>query len=158
MRTLPAMLIVAVGLVSASVPVLAQYESQNRRDYGGNDWDDRRNDWDDRRYNGDRGGWETIGRKLVSSRLDNDKLRVRGDDRYRKIRLCALDRPFELRSLSARYHNGETQRFPARDIVRAGTCTRAFDLIGHRRNIHTIYMTFVKLRRGSEPQVLVQAR
>lgn len=122
--------------------------------YGPGDWRYRDRDRDN--WNG--GKWETIGQKTVNSRVDRDHLRVRGSDRYRKIRVCSVDRPIELRGMSVEFHNGERQDFPVEMVVRRGDCTPAFDLDGHRRNMDDIWLTFVKLRRGSEPRVVIQAR
>jgi hypothetical protein len=124
--------------------------------YGDGRWRDR-DDWNGRRdWNG--GNWETIGQKTVDSRYDRDHLRVRGSERYRKIRLCSLDRPIQLNGMSVEFHNGERQNFPVSMVIRRGDCTPSFDLDGRRRNMDDIWFNFVKLRRGSEPRVIIQAR
>lgn len=132
--------VAACGLAAAS-PAVAQY----REDY---------------RYYGDRhGGWETIGRKSINAGVDYDRIQVRGNERFKRIRVCSINRPFELRDMSANYANGRGQRFNVGMIVRNGQCTRAFDLMGRRRNITNIYLAYSRVGWGGQrPQLVVQAR
>ena len=44
-----------------------------------------------------RDGWDTIGTKTVTVGGDGDHVRVSGNVRYRKLRLCAVGRPIEVR-------------------------------------------------------------
>ncbi len=105
-----------------------------------------------------RDGWDTIGNKTVNAGVDNDHVRVRGAVRYRKLRLCAVGRPIELRHMNVQFHNGEGQNFPANRFIAAGTCTHAFDLRGRRRNMESIHLTYSPIIVGSQPEVLIQAR
>ena len=105
-----------------------------------------------------RDGWDTIGRKTVNPGVDNDHDRVSGHVRYRKLRICAVNRPIELRDMTVRFHNGESQAFPANRLIAAGTCTHKFDLRGRRRNMDHIYLTYSRIVAGGEPEVLIQAR
>ncbi len=105
-----------------------------------------------------RDGWDTIGRKSVNAGIDNDHVRVSGNVRYRKVRLCAVNRPIELRHMNVRFHNGDSQNFPANRLVAAGSCTHGFDLRGKRRNMDHIYLTYARVFPGGEPDVIIQAR
>lgn len=105
-----------------------------------------------------RNGWDTIGSKTVNHGVDNDHVRVRGHERYRKVRLCAVNRPIELRHMTIQFHNGESQNFPANRLIAAGTCTRGFDLRGKRRNMDHIYLAYSRVFPGGEPEVLIQAK
>lgn len=105
-----------------------------------------------------RDGWDTIGSKTVNSGLDNDHLRVRGNVRYKKVRLCAVNQPIELRDMTVVFHNGQRQRFPANRLIAAGSCTAKFDLAGRRRNMDHIYLTYSPLFRAGAPEVLIQAK
>lgn len=110
------------------------------------------------RYYGDRDGWVTLARKGVNTRVDNDVVTLPGSMRYKKLRLCSLDAPFSLRAMSVRYANGESQRFKAAMLVRAGHCTRKFDLNGKRRDIASIYLTYARVVPGYKPQLVVQGQ
>jgi len=139
-RLLLRSIIAATGLAAAS-PLMAQYA-------------------DDMRYYGDNhGGWETIGRKSVSGGVDFDRIEVRGNARYRKVRVCSVNRAFELRQMTANFANGSNQRFNVGMIVRDGSCTRAFDLNGRRRNIASMSFAYSRVGWGGvRPQLIVQAR
>jgi hypothetical protein len=145
------------GLFATAICTLAMLgTAAGAQPYGQGNGDGR---WDNRPGGGGGGGnWETIGQKTVDSRSDRDHLRVRGNDRYRKLRICSVDRPIELTSLSVEFHNGERQQFPVRMIVRRGDCTPSFDLDGRRRNMDDVWLGYTKLRRGGEPRILIQAR
>jgi len=112
----------------------------------------------DDRFYGDRDGWVTLARKGINARVDNDTIRLPGSMRYRKLRLCSLDAPFSLRHMSVRYANGESQTFRAAMLVRAGRCTRKFDLAGKRRDIAEIYLTYARIEPGYKPQLVVQGK
>lgn len=105
-----------------------------------------------------RDGWDSIGSKTVNPGVDSDHVRVRGNVRYRKVRLCALNRPIELRHMTIRFHNGESQNFPANRLIAAGSCTHGFDLRGRKRNMDHIHLTYSRIIPGSEPEVLIQAK
>jgi hypothetical protein len=103
--------------------------------------------------------WRTIGFKTVNGRVDRDRINVRGDARFRAVRLCVFNAPLVMRDFDIRYDNGRRQDVSVRQTIRAGTCTRNIDLAGNRRDIRYIDLTYSPIRRGfSRPIVRVQAR
>lgn len=143
--------IASCGLMMLSAAALAQgygYDGGYRGGYGGYRG----------HHNPDSDRWDTIGDKRVNSAYDEDHLRVRGSDRYNKLRVCALDRAIQLNGISVRYHSGDRQDIPVNMIVRHNDCTPALDLDGRRRNIDEIYLSYGKLHPGGEPRVSIQAR
>jgi hypothetical protein len=103
--------------------------------------------------------WQTIGYKTVSGGIDRDRISVRGDRRYRAVRLCVFNAPLVMRDFDIRYDNGRRQDVGVRQRIRAGTCTRAIDLAGGRRDIRYIELTYSPIaRRYARPIVRVQAR
>lgn len=103
------------------------------------------------------GGWVTIGTKRVGSGYDRDTINVMGNDRFRQIKLCT-DRPIRMMDLNVVFANGGRQDVNVRSHFKAGSCTRAIDLKGERRNIAQIEMTYGKVRAGGRPEVRVMAR
>src|SRR4051812_22798301 len=83
--------------------------------------------WNDR-------GWRTIGYTRVDGR-DSDTIALPGRTRQSTIRLCAMNQPLHLRDFDVRFENGRKQDVDTRAVLRAGTCTRAVDLKGNRRDI-----------------------
>ena len=107
--------------------------------------------WDER-------GWRTIGYTRVDGR-DSDTINLPGFTRQRAIRLCAMNQPLHLRDFDVRFANGGRQDVNTRAVLRAGTCTRAIDLRGNRRDITSIRLRYEPIRRSAlRPVVRVQVR
>ncbi len=107
--------------------------------------------WNDR-------GWRTIAVKRVDGR-DTDNIYLPGFTRQRAVRVCAMNAPLHLRDFQIRFANGGRQDVAHRAIIAAGTCTRAADLRGNRRDIERIRLRYEPiLRIASRPLVRVQIR
>ena len=107
--------------------------------------------WNDR-------GWRTVGYETVNGR-ESDTIRLRGHVRERAIRVCAMNQPLHLRDFDVRFQNGRHQDVNTRAVLRAGTCTRAVDLRGNRRDIASVRLRYEPIRRSwQRPLVRVQVR
>ena len=107
--------------------------------------------WNDR-------GWRTVGFTTVDGR-DSDTIRLPGVTRQSSIRLCAINQPLHLRDFDIRFANGGRQDVNTRAVLRAGTCTRAVDLRGNRRDIESVRLRYDPIRRAAlRPVVRVQTR
>ena len=109
-----------------------------------------------------RGGghhWQVIGNKTVNGRRDSDIISVPGRQRFRQVRLCASHAPLRLRSFDIFFANGGHQRVQTREIIAAGSCTRAVDLNGQARNLASIHLSYERITGGLlSPRVQVSAR
>ena len=105
------------------------------------------------------GSWRTIAFKTVSAGTDRDTINVRGNQRYRQVRLCVFSAPIRMRDFDVRFDNGGHQDVSVRQRIAAGSCTRNIDLQGQRRDIERIRLVYERLARGRHmPLVRVQAR
>ena len=103
-------------------------------------------------------GWRTVAFTRVDGR-DKDTIYLRGRIREHAIRLCAINQPLHLRDFDIRYANGGHQDVNTRDVLRAGTCTRAVDLRGGRRDIAAVRLRYEPIHRSMmRPYVRVQVR
>lgn len=103
--------------------------------------------------------WETIGSREVNGGIDRDVIAVRGNERFRAIRLCANRRPVRLIDADVVYANGARQDMQAAALLSAGECTRPLNLNGRRRDIQSVRLSYAKFRLFSRPPLLtVQAR
>jgi hypothetical protein len=103
-------------------------------------------------------GWRTVAYLRVDGR-DNDRIYLRGHVRERAIRLCAINQPLNLRDFDIRYQNGRSQDVNTRAVLRAGTCTRAVNLRGNRRDIQSVRLRYAPIYRSSmRPFVRIQVR
>ena len=108
-------------------------------------------------YSNDR-GWRTIGYARVDGR-DSDTINLPGRTRQSAVRLCAINQPLRLRDFDVRFENGRRQDVDTRAVLRAGTCTRAVDLRGNRRDIASVRLRYEPIYRSwQRPVVRVQVR
>ena len=107
--------------------------------------------WNDR-------GWRTIGYTRVDGR-DSDTINLPGRTRQSAVRLCSINQPLRLRDFDVRFDNGRRQDVNTRAVLRAGTCTRAVDLRGNRRDIASVRLRYEPIYRSwQRPVVRVQVR
>lgn len=103
--------------------------------------------------------WRTIGYKTVARGTDVDTIRTPGDARYRQVRLCSLNRPIRMVDFDVNFENGGQQDVNVRQRIAPGSCTRAIDLKGQRRDIANVRLRYERIQRGlGVPVVRVQAR
>ena len=103
-------------------------------------------------------GWRTVAYTRVDGR-DTDIIHMRGHVRERRIRVCAINQPLHLRDFDIRFQNGGRQNVNTRAVLRAGTCTRAVDLRGNRRDINAVRLRYAPIYRSAlRPYVRVQVR
>ena len=130
------LLILAAATAASTIVAIAPASAQNWR-------------WDER-------GWRTVGYTRVDGR-DRDTIYLPGVTRQREIRLCAMNQPLRLRDFDVRFANGRRQDVSTRAVLRPGTCTRAADLRGHRRDIASVRLRYEPIRRSwQRPTVRVQ--
>ena len=126
---------VAVLLLGAAVPVLAQSQAEN----GGN--------------------WRVIGNKPVSSDTDRVTIVSNGNRRFTQLRLCSLGAPIRLIDVDVVFGNGKSQDIQTRDLMEAGACTRPHDLQGERRDIARMEVRYQRVEGVARAPVLrLQAR
>ncbi|GAA4709568.1 hypothetical protein H9L13_01205 [Sphingomonas lutea] len=131
-------LILAAAGAAATLVAIAPANAQNWR-------------WDER-------GWRTLGYTTVDGR-DRDTIYLPGRTRQSAVRLCAMNQPLRLRDFDIRFENGGRQDVNTRAILRPGTCTRAVDLRGNRRDIASVRLRYEPIRRAAwRPVVRVQVR
>jgi len=132
------LLIMAAATAAATIAAVAPANAQFGR-------------WTDR-------GWRTVAYTRVDGR-DTDTIALRGHIRERAIRVCALNQPLNLRDFDIRYRNGGHQDVNTRAVIRAGTCTRAVDLRGARRDIAAVRLRYAPIVRSwQRPYVRIQVR
>lgn len=103
--------------------------------------------------------WRTIAYKTVNRGTDVDRINVRGNARYREVRLCAFNAPIHMRDFDIRFENNQRQDVQVRQRIRAGTCTRNIDLAGNQRDIEWIRLKYSPIARDyTRPIVRVQVR
>ena len=92
--------------------------------------------------------WQMIGVQRVDGVRDRDVVRVPGRERFSQIKLCVYRGHVNFRDLDVRFANGRTRDIAVRGYFRPGTCTRAIDLPGYRRNVVSISMNYGTVGAG----------
>ena len=107
--------------------------------------------WNDR-------GWRTIAYKTVNGR-DTDTIYAPGRIYQRAVRLCSINAPIHLIDFDIRFANGGHQDVSTRALIQGGSCTRAIDLRGQRRDISLIRLRYEPVARHvRRPLIRVQVR
>jgi hypothetical protein len=102
-------------------------------------------------------GWELLGSRQVSDRLDHDVIGVgggRGD--FRRIRLTVYRASVDFYRVVVHFGNGRAQRVELRNTIPAGGESRVIDLEGADRVIQSVEFWYdANTVRGREAQVRV---
>lgn len=85
------------------------------------------------------GTWAVLGRVTASHKADHDRIRVvgRGDD-FRRLKFLVKDAPLNIHRIVVTYDRGGAEALDVRQTIRKGGESRAIDLRGGKRSIHTI--------------------
>jgi hypothetical protein len=86
--------------------------------------------------------WENLGSRSVGFGVDRDSISARGEGKFRQIRLCVARNDIQMRDLDVVFGNGGNQDVSVRSVIRQGSCTRAIDLKGEKRNIRSVNMVY----------------
>ncbi len=97
--------------------------------------------------------WEQIGYQQADGKRDRDEVKVHGNDKHKQIRICVEKSPLRMRDLDVRFANGGKQDVQLRNRFEAGSCSRAIDLKGKRRNIQKIILVYTD-KGGDKPAVV----
>jgi hypothetical protein len=91
----------------------------------------------------ERRGWELIGERIVSDRVDHDTIVVtRAEGTFRALQVRVLQRPVQFRSMKVHFANGDVQNVELRDVIRAGGKSRVIDVEGRDRAIKSIEFVY----------------
>lgn len=103
-----------------------------------------------------RGGWELLGEKVVTDRLDRDVVVVTAaEGRFRAIRIEVRDRPVQFHKVVVNFGDGTSREIELRRVIRAGGQSRRIDLPGAARVIRSIEFVYDAQSLGGSARVLV---
>lgn len=104
-------------------------------------------------------GWTQLGARQVAHQGDRDVIAARGRDRYQAIRICVSRRAVAFHDVDVHFRNGGSQDVRVRRLIKPGTCTRAIDLKGKKRDISRVVLRYKTAQnRGPQGVVSVLAR
>lgn len=88
------------------------------------------------------GMWDRLGTRMVGFDVDRDAFDLRGEGRFRALRLCVARNAVQFREVEVHFGNGERQELPVRRYIRAGACTQPLEFFGRERRIRRVVMTY----------------
>lgn len=83
-------------------------------------------------------GWHKIGETTADFRTDKDVIKVWGDDRFKSLKIQAVDAPVHIEDMTVVYQDGEPENIPVRYDFPKGGESRNIDLKGYERRIKEI--------------------
>jgi len=99
------------------------------------------------------GDWVPLGRASVDGQRDHDSIHIRQRGTYRAIQIRVRGNDVRFDRVVVHYGNGQREQLYIRDVIRAGSASRAIDLPGARRVINRVDFWYGKARWGSRPVV-----
>jgi hypothetical protein len=92
-----------------------------------------------RAQGGRAGTWERLGQVTATHHSDHDRITVEGrGDSFRKLKFHVSDSPLAMHRVVVTYDSGAPESLDIREDLPKGADTRAIDLHGGKRHIHTI--------------------
>lgn len=114
---------------------------------------DRDHDRDDR-HGGYHGRWAYLGNSHVDGMRDHDEIHVgRQDGQFRAIQLRISGGAIDFQRVVVHFGNGSQEEILFRERIPAGGITRAIDLPGERRIIHSVELWYSKENWHRRPKV-----
>jgi len=90
-----------------------------------------------------RGGWELLGERVVTDRVDHDTIVVtRAEGTFKALQIRVHQRPVQFRSLKLHFANGDVQSVELRDRIPAGGKSRVIDVEGGDRVIRSVELVY----------------
>ena len=90
----------------------------------------------------DKQGWHKIGEAHVDFKSDKDVIKIAGEERFKALRIKAVDAAVHIESMQVVYANGEPDDIPVRYDFKRGEESRQIDLKGQDRNIKEISFVY----------------
>ena len=104
------------------------------------------------------GGWTKLGKHTVSEGVSYDEFIVEEEkSNVKRLKLKVLKSSVYLGSVKILYKDGTSENHIISRRLEKGETTRAFDLIGHHRDIQKIQFIYRKISRGGA-QLIVLAK
>lgn len=101
-------------------------------------------------------GWEKLGERKVSDRLDHDEILVtsaKGD--FKSLKILVRDHAVQFRDMKVHFGNGGTQDVQLRSVIAAGGESRVIDLTGNDRVIRKVSFVYDSQSLGGRPATVL---
>ncbi|HRC84115.1 MAG TPA: hypothetical protein PK413_00745 [Thermoanaerobaculia bacterium] len=105
-------------------------------------------------------GWELLGQRSVTDRLDHDVIPVTAaKGNFKSLKIKVFVRAVQFHHVTVHFANGENQTIELRNVIPAGGESRVIDVEGYDRVIRSIELTYdAQSLRGRRARVQVWGR
>ena len=103
-------------------------------------------------------GWELLGTRTVTDRVDHDAVAAGHQGTFRAIKILVEHRPVQFREVKIHFANGDVQHVALRNVIPAGGESRVIDVEGHDRVIRSVEFWYDTQSRGKRAVVRVYGR
>jgi hypothetical protein len=101
-------------------------------------------------------GWEKLGERKVSDRVDHDEIAVtsaKGD--FKSLKILVRDHAVQFRDMKVHFGNGGTQDVQLRSVIAAGGESRVIDLTGNDRVIRKVSFVYDSQSLAGKPATVL---
>jgi hypothetical protein len=103
-------------------------------------------------------GWELLGTRTVTDRVDHDSIAAGHQGTFRSIKITVQRRPVQFRDVKIHFANGDVQDVAIRNVIPAGGESRVIDVEGRDRVIRSVEFWYDAQSRGKRAVVRVYGR
>jgi len=83
-------------------------------------------------------GWELLGTRSVTDKVDHDSIPAAGKGTFRSIKIVVEGRAVQFRDVKVHFGNGDVQDVALRNVIPAGGESRVIDIEGRDRVIRNV--------------------
>jgi hypothetical protein len=98
-------------------------------------------------------GWELLGTRTVTDRVDHDSIPAGGKGTFRSLKIMVEGRAVQFRDVKIHFANGDVQDVELRTVIPAGGESRVIDVEGHDRGIRNVELWYDTQSRGKRARV-----
>ncbi|HYU32015.1 MAG TPA: hypothetical protein VEW48_07620 [Thermoanaerobaculia bacterium] len=100
-------------------------------------------------------GWELLGTRTVTDRVDHDSIAAGHQGTFRSIKITVQRRAVQFHDVKIHFANGDVQDVALRSVIPAGGESRVIDVEGRDRVIRSIEFWYDAQTRGKRAVVKV---
>ena len=87
-------------------------------------------------------GWELLGVRTVTDKVDHDSIAAVGQGTFRSLKITVQGRAVQFRAVKVHFANGDVQHVELRDVIPAGGESRVIDIEGRDRGLRNIELWY----------------
>jgi hypothetical protein len=103
-------------------------------------------------------GWHKIGETTADFKTDKDVIKVLGDDRFKSLKIKAVDAAVHIEDMTVVYQDGEPENIPVRYDFKQGSESRNIDLKGYERKIKEIDFVYRTVPKYAADKAHIEIR